>query len=580
MDSHQEPAAQTPESASAERGYWYGILALVLIANLMLVSPRLMQPFNEINAFDEAKYIESGRLLLQGELRNLAWGPVVSLLYAGLHLVLGNSPDWFLLESWVSRFLLYSLLWVGTFVFARRLDSKTAAVVVGVLFVSTVPLSVIANQSDGLFIFFSAIGLAKMLDYLTRRRQWDLVLSSLLVGLSVLSRFEGVLLIPLLLVVPLLVRATRPPRLRHLAAGLAPALLIVVGYMGIFKAVHPDLDHGIGGKSYTAFENHYPLPGVTRQSERAAVTRRYFGTSAENNGSVLVALARHPGGTLRRIRDQALVTPSLFLDAFGKQLGPATALLALLGAYSLIRQKRYAHLALITAWSAPSLVSILFVARHLFLQTHFMFLSLAALGIVRFVDTARGRERVAFSLIAIGSAIAGLATDKLAVLASGLVLGLALILIDVVSRLGQEPEYRRLAAAGSLMATGLFFRTPFAFPNYAPRTPLPPSEAVVRYLQSLERENMRVLENLPLPALAAKMSEIAWNQVPDSIVTAPEFHSWLVEHDVVAMHVGGAGIDPRLERIIEEGLDRQFELGFVSEDQSKRVYRVLESPGD
>jgi len=54
------------------KGVW--AVVLVLATQTLLVSPDLMPAYSEINPFDETMYIESGRLLLAGELRELAWG--------------------------------------------------------------------------------------------------------------------------------------------------------------------------------------------------------------------------------------------------------------------------------------------------------------------------------------------------------------------------------------------------------------------------------------------------------------------------------------------------------------------------
>ena len=46
------------------------IVLIGLGANLLLVTAKLMPSFAEINPFDEAKYVESGWLLLKGEIRD------------------------------------------------------------------------------------------------------------------------------------------------------------------------------------------------------------------------------------------------------------------------------------------------------------------------------------------------------------------------------------------------------------------------------------------------------------------------------------------------------------------------------
>jgi len=47
------------------------------------------QVFQPSTRNDEAKYVESGWLLLKGEVRSLAWGPLVALCYAPAHLFVG-----------------------------------------------------------------------------------------------------------------------------------------------------------------------------------------------------------------------------------------------------------------------------------------------------------------------------------------------------------------------------------------------------------------------------------------------------------------------------------------------------------
>jgi len=51
-------------AAATRRDSW--VMPQVLAVLTLLVSPDLMSTYSEINPFDEAKYIESGRLLLIG----------------------------------------------------------------------------------------------------------------------------------------------------------------------------------------------------------------------------------------------------------------------------------------------------------------------------------------------------------------------------------------------------------------------------------------------------------------------------------------------------------------------------------
>ena len=150
------------------------IIIVTLLTNLILVSPNLMPSFNEINPYDEAKYIESGRLLLRGEIRNLSWGPLVALIYAPFHLLFGNHPDWFLLEAWAARFVLFLLLWLSTIYLALQFKELIHQyIVVGTLFVSSIFVVILVNQSDALFTSLSALALAKLLTFYRKKRIRD-----------------------------------------------------------------------------------------------------------------------------------------------------------------------------------------------------------------------------------------------------------------------------------------------------------------------------------------------------------------------------------------------------------------------
>ncbi len=137
------------------------LVLLILLVNLVLVSPDLLPEYQEINHFDETKYIDSGRSLINGDLRELARGPLVALVYAPLYLITKNSPNWFLLSAGIGRVLLFILMWLTTFRLSMQFKRYFHPfIAVGLLFISTALIKILSNPSDALFTSMSALALA------------------------------------------------------------------------------------------------------------------------------------------------------------------------------------------------------------------------------------------------------------------------------------------------------------------------------------------------------------------------------------------------------------------------------------
>lgn len=567
------PAADSG-SSSTRRNTW--LLLAVFGLSLLLVSPELMPTYLDINAFDEAKYIESGRLLLLGQPRNLAWGPLISLIYAPLHLVFGNSPNWFVLEARAGQFLLYAGLWLSTLYLALQMRRYTHPLVVaGVLFVSPGFFGVLSNPSDAVFASLSALSLAKLLAFRESGSTVDLAWGSSLLGMAILARFEGVILIPIFVGAALFKVRVRVG-VRDLAAGLMPAASIVGAYFLAFGLLTGNFGQGIGSKSYTAFVMNEPIPGGGRPSDKYARSIELYGTSEENQHSVIRAALKNPRAFVNRLYLNALKAPDLYLDLFTKQFGPALGVFALLGAVSLALSHRYDLLAVFGLWALQPAVSLAFLPLHLIKQVVYLPLVFGAIGLS---SVAANRHRLTRSLalaLLLLMALYGLLDYKLALTVAGLLPAAALLL----GRLGTQPS-GQAGARGRvhlflLLAAGLLLRPPFSFPNYA-RLGESPQEAVVHYLQEELPPNSLVLENLPLPAVAAKLREVNDSEVPGDLESAEALHDWLTSRQIRAVYLGSReGFDARVTRFLEEGMGTYFAVGFTNEDGSQRVFLVRE----
>ncbi len=117
------------------------LILLLFVLNLLLVASSILPSYDEINPFDAAKYIESGRQLVDGgELREISRSPTLALMYAGIYLFVRGSLNWFVLSAGIGNILLYSFLWLATFYFGLRFkDDFPPEVLIGILFISHCP---------------------------------------------------------------------------------------------------------------------------------------------------------------------------------------------------------------------------------------------------------------------------------------------------------------------------------------------------------------------------------------------------------------------------------------------------------
>src|ERR1700674_4348734 len=90
-------------------------LASAFFALFVFTSGSALWPrFDDVDPFDEANYVSSGRRLVEGgHLPVLAQNPLLAIFYGGLYLAVGSSPSWFVLAAGLGRILLAGLIWFG-----------------------------------------------------------------------------------------------------------------------------------------------------------------------------------------------------------------------------------------------------------------------------------------------------------------------------------------------------------------------------------------------------------------------------------------------------------------------------------
>jgi hypothetical protein len=174
--------------------FWIAFLVFVLQGLFLMY--RLFPSIQDINLWDEADYINGGRLFAQGTLTNIEWNPLVSFLYALAYLPFQNSPYWLVQSAALGRIIIFLLLWAGSYLLARRLASHFhPLVMVGLLLSTNVFIDIFDNSSDALFAAMSGLALWKFLTYYETRQIGQLGWTSFLIGLAALTRNDGLIIL-------------------------------------------------------------------------------------------------------------------------------------------------------------------------------------------------------------------------------------------------------------------------------------------------------------------------------------------------------------------------------------------------
>ncbi|RPI83799.1 MAG: hypothetical protein EHM41_15040 [Chloroflexi bacterium] len=553
------------------------IVITILLIHFLLISPSLMPTFTEINSDDEAKYIESGWRLLNEGPRDLAWGPLVSLVYAPVHLLVGDSPSWFMIEAWVGRFLLFFLLWLSTYYLALQFKEYFHPLIaVGVLFISIYFLPVIENQSDALFVSMSAFALSRVIAYYRTQHLRDIGLASLFVGLGVLCRVETILLVGTLAVIALVIRRGRHGLLKVLSLSVVPAAVVLAVFILTSLVTKGHLNLGISDKAFASFEMNQPGQQTIESPGEDAGSPLI--TEDGSEGSIFRAIAGNPSAFIGRIFVHALEQPGYFLDFYGKKLGPVLLLLSAWGIFTLVRRRSLTLLLILLIWPLHALVSLAFFARHVVPQASYLPIILSAVGIAEvFRPDIPRKDRVFLFLTALLISFFSLLFDKPAILAGGLVLAAVLALTWLIQPRQETTGSYAAIPLLILFAAGLILRGSYPFPNF-PVLGSTVEEQAVTYIHQEFDPLSKLLSTSSYPMLAAKMVAIDVQDVPVEVTSPQMLSDWLENQEIEGIYLDSRkNARPEFVRVIESGLVEQFEVGYASEDGAVRIL-ILKDP--
>jgi hypothetical protein len=500
-------------------------VAVVAFVVFVLTSGSLFWPrFDDVNQFDEANYVNNGRLLVEkGRVPVLAQNPLLALFYGALCAVFGSSPSWFVLAVTVGRILLAALIWFGAVSLSMTLGGSVAAAIATVfLLITPAVTSLVENSSDALFAGLSALALQQTVASRDRHALRHLAVASAWVALAALSRNDGFVLFPLFLA--LAAAGAGRIRTRVLAAAW-PFLAIVVGYLVIRALVRGSLEDvaSLKGRSYMAFEqgqgvifaDRYPA-ATSPYVEGHTASRRLYGTPDENNLSVFRAVSRNWPAFFERLIAALRQVPGQARLAYGESTSGVLVVLWLWGAIVIATARG----------SGRRMLATLGWPLHLgaYLLTFF---------------------RPGYFLLPCAAILAVAAVGSKHLLAGGWA---------VLTRLLPLPRTAARAALAVMLGAVVVFRLADHHPaNIDVRWGSSPSARAILFMQRNLPADARIAAYAPAPVWAARGEYVSLVLILRNLQTPRDLRDWLDRERVTALYVEDSlrGLEPTVSALIE-----------------------------
>jgi hypothetical protein len=460
------------------------------------------------------------------------------------------------------------------------------------LLVSPFVTGFLSFPSDPLFAALAALSLWQLLGYYHARENKRLWASSAFMGLAALARNDGLILFFILVGLSLFLGVQTRQWRGVLAATLIPFATLVGGYVLFYGLRTGHFELGTLQRTYENFEAGQQVifagsGSLNPVAESKLEARRYFGAPEENHFSILTAIRRNPRVYLQRLKVAVKGLPEQFLHAYGIRFAVLFVLLALRGIFELLRQRRYALLAILCLWPAHLLtgfVITLFRPGHL-LFPFYVVLALASIGLTALLKGLDSRrERYAWLAALLGLAVYGLADNKLAVF-----YGAAVFLVGLwiayrsdsrpVLPPVDEPYTARppsTVALLILLCAGLIIHGDFPSP-VIPQLGADAREQAVVYLADNLPQGTLVAAASPGPVWMAKMTYagLAATDVPVD-KNSDEFVTWMRDQDIRAVLVDHSlsSENPRLWELIQPQIGTALERVFSGEQGDIQVLLI------
>jgi hypothetical protein len=553
-------------------GHSVGIVFFLL--NIFLIYSVFLPNLSDINPWDEAAYLSAGQTLIEGgEFPKLAGNPLTTVFFAFTYLPFRTSPLWIVHSVTLARLILFSMLWLGTYLVARQLSQFAPPVIaIGTFLVMPITIEILRFPTDPLFASLASLSLWQLLVYKDSGKRHHLAFSSLFMGFAALSRNDGLILFVILVILTVFLGIRKKELWRSMPFVLVPFIFLVGGYILVYGLITGDYQPGTMERTYTNFESGQQVvySGTGEFSpviESRLEARAIFGTPEENRNSVFRAIRRNPKEYFRRLTAVIKDLPRLVLHAYGIRFAVVLLILAGRGVFELIKRREFALLIVLCVWPLHLVTGFLIT---LFRPGHLQFpfyviLALSSIGLSAIITNLRSKNELSWiSVLILGITVYSLVDNKLAIFYGGAVFLAGLWIVYFIET--KQVGIQKKALLMVFLIAGIIIRGGFPSPK-------------IRILGSDPKEQavLFIVENyLPDTTFAAASPGIVWtakmgyaglssSDVPQD-KSSSEFIDWLADQGIEAIYVdhdlssGLPGIWKLIEPQIGHSLDRVFEV--------------------
>jgi hypothetical protein len=582
-------------TTDGEQEQWWSVIALVFILHVVLALPVLTPNLKDIGRFDESFYIEHGRMVGANNLPAVDGSPITAFFYALTYIPVHESDFWSIHSCTIGRFVLFALLWVSSFLVAKRIpDMSSPLMMIGFLLVSPALTSLITNGNHALFTAISTFALAQIISFYQRKEITSLWIASVLVSLALLTRMgEGTFLLVAFITLSILFGISFRRVNAVLAAAIIPVVVIVGGYMLTYYCFTGKSPLPTGEYFYATFELGHivayedQLPGLS-WPERQIEAQRLFGTQEQNQNSVIAAIQHNPRAYLGRVPRLAKVALATAMGVYGGPLGYGAPLslwfllLAIQGCIELVKKKHFMLLCILLFWPSYLVIYTLLVSQ----PTHFLFpfpvvFCLASIGLTSIVSLSY-KQRYLWSAMLV--ALIGLAIGRdssLPIISSAVALLMGLWIVWIAINRYYNLEIVISSAFVFLFSMMLLFRGGIP-PQKMRKLGIAPDEQAVLFLRRNFAKDTPMAASSIVPR-AAKMNRVnlAGLLIFKSTVekwSAEELQRWMINNNLETIYVDYyVRRNDALWALIESQIGKSLEIAFSSDNEGFQILRITKS---
>jgi hypothetical protein len=555
---------------------------VVYLINVAVLFTLFLPNLTDLNLWDEAVYINSGRLLVEGQVTQFASSPLVSLFYGLLYLIVQHNPFWLLLADALGRVIVFTLFFSGAYLVARELSRFfNPLIMLGLLTAMPLVVDMFNFPSDPLFAALSGFTFWQVMRFFNSRKIKHLWFASLLLGLAASARNDGLVLFPILIVVSLIIFLPNRRWWLAILACIVPFSVIVGGYILFAGFMTGDYNPGISERTYSNFEAGHEIiysdPGRTNPTIEAYIeARRVFGTPEENDYSIVTAILRNPAVYLSRLKAIIKTFPSSLNDAYGIKYTVILLLLAMRGVFELIKKKEIKLLITMGLWITPLAVGFVnTIIRLGYIRfPYFILYSLAGVGLYALVSNMKNRlEVIPWVIVSLAIGVTALLAGKTAVYYGIYIFFIGLLVAWYLSWKFRSEKNNQHILLLVFLCAGLVLHGNYPGPKKW-QLGVNGDEAASLYMsQSLPKDSL-VLAGTPAAVWMARLHYAGLNSADlPTFADEIEFARWVYQN-FDAIYIDHT-VSPYFLEMIEKRIGKEYLRVFSAEDGDYQVLLAI-----